>query len=199
MQWHYKRNFPLVPEHLTPRSGKRVWWRCDKGHEWENAISNRTGLNSSNCPYCSGRLPTVDNNLSASHPELVKEWNYEKNVSLNPLELLSGSQVKAWWVCASGHEWQASIFSRARDNTGCPYCAGKKVAPDRNLATHFPDLAAQWNYERNLGMKPEEFSPKSGKKVWWKCPQGHEWKAVIANRSNGNGCPVCAGRRDRFL
>ncbi|MCD8196887.1 MAG: zinc-ribbon domain-containing protein, partial [Lachnospiraceae bacterium] len=33
------------------------------------------------------------------------------------------------------------------------------------------------------------------KKVWWKCENGHEWRATIASRSNGCGCPVCLGRR----
>ena len=36
--------------------------------------------------------------------------------------------------------------------------------------------------------------PGSGKKVWWKCPEGHEWEAVIANRTKRrSGCPFCAG------
>jgi hypothetical protein len=172
---------------------------CDSGHEWETAVQNRTRVNGSNCPYCAGKLVTEDNNLLANYPELLKEWNYEKNTSLNPLKLLPGSKVKAWWFCINGHEWQTSIYSRTQEKTGCPYCTGKKVAPDRNLAIYFPELAAQWNYERNSGNKPEEFSPKSGKKVWWKCSKGHEWEAVVANRSNGNGCPVCAGRRNKSV
>ena len=33
--------------------------------------------------------------------------------------------------------------------------------------------------------------PNSNKKAWWLCKNGHEWQAVIANRTNGRGCPVC--------
>ena len=29
-----------------------VWWRCEKGHEWETLISTRAG--GSKCPFCSG-------------------------------------------------------------------------------------------------------------------------------------------------
>jgi hypothetical protein len=28
-------------------------------------------------------------------------------------------------------------------------------------------------------------------KVWWRCNQGHEWQATIANRNYGTGCPEC--------
>lgn len=31
----------------------------------------------------------------------------------------------------------------------------------------------------------------SGTKVWWRCNQGHEWQATIANRNYGTGCPEC--------
>lgn len=196
-QWHYDKNFPFTPEQITTRSSKRFWWKCINGHEWEATVQNRTNINASNCPYCAGIFVTEDNNLAAKYPELIKEWDYKKNTSLNPSNLLPGSSKKVWWKCGKGHSWRAAVCDRTNKKraTGCPYCAGKKVAFDRNFAIHFPELAAQWNYELNLGNKPEEFSPKSGKKVWWKCPKGHVWQAVIAIRANGNGCPVCAGRR----
>lgn len=52
----------------------------------------------------------------------------------------------------------------------------------------------EWHPFFNLGVSPETLRPGSGKKVWWKCPEGHEWEAVIANRTKrGSGCPFCAG------
>ena len=33
--------------------------------------------------------------------------------------------------------------------------------------------------------------PNSGKKVWWKCSEGHEWQMKIQTRNNGTGCPIC--------
>jgi hypothetical protein len=39
---------------------------------------------------------------------------------------------------------------------------------------------------------PEEFTANSGKKVGWRCSQGHGWVAAIDNRSKGSGCPSCA-------
>ena len=194
-QWHYVKNFPLIPEQVTPRSSKKFWWVCNNGHEWEATVSNRTRSNATNCPYCAGKYVTATNSLAVKFPELLKQWDYNKNTAIDPLQLLPGSKIKAWWTCDSGHNWQSNIQSRTGKKSGCPYCVGQKTASNKNFATEYPALAAQWNYEHNSGIKPEEFSPKSGKKVWWKCEHGHEWEAVIANRANGTGCPVCAGRQ----
>lgn len=39
------------PEKYTPKSRAKIWWICNKGHEWEARISNRNAL-SSGCPVC---------------------------------------------------------------------------------------------------------------------------------------------------
>ena len=39
------------------------------------------------------------------------------------------------------------------------------------LAEKYPNLALEWNYTKNFPLVPEQFHPKSGKKVWWKCDQ----------------------------
>jgi hypothetical protein len=57
-----------------------------------------------------------------------------------------------------------------------------------------PGLLKEWDYDKNGSLKPECISYKSGLKVWWKCPKGHEWEAVLKNRSNGAGCPYCTGK-----
>ena len=58
-----------------------------------------------------------------------------------------------------------------------------------------PQLAEEWNYEKNGVLKPEEVMPNSHKKVWWKCSKGHEWQATIANRNKGRGCPYCSSNK----
>lgn len=55
-------------------------------------------------------------------------------------------------------------------------------------------LIREWNTGRNADLKPTQFAPYSNKKVWWICSKGHEWEALISSRSNGRGCPFCAGR-----
>ena len=57
-----------------------------------------------------------------------------------------------------------------------------------------PEIAREWNHEKNGNLKPEHFAINSHKKVWWKCPNGHEWQSTIKDRNNGNGCPYCSSK-----
>ena len=61
----------------------------------------------------------------------------------------------------------------------------------------YPDLLAEWDWEKNnaIGLQPESISLGSVKKAYWKCKFGHKWEATPNNRSRGQGCPVCAGRK----
>ena len=52
-EWHPTKNYPLLPTEVGRASNKRVWWCCQKGHEWITMISNRT-KGHSNCPHCYG-------------------------------------------------------------------------------------------------------------------------------------------------
>lgn len=106
-----------------------------------------------------------------------------------------GSGEKVWWICNMNHRWQASIVSRTKGSK-CPYCSGICVIRGKNdLATLRPDIAAEWNDEKNGELKPCNLKIKSNKKVWWKCKNGHEWQAIISNRTNKNqGCPFCKKR-----
>ncbi len=123
--------------------------------------------------------------------DLIGEWDYSKNENLTPDKVSAWSHKKIWWKCSKGHTWPALVSSRSR-GLGCPYCSGQRVWVGYNdLATVKPDIAKEWDYERNGELTPNDVSISSGKKVWWKCPKGHRWQAVIANRSKGCGCRVC--------
>ncbi len=193
-EWNYDKNGNLRPEHVLANSGKKVWWKCAKGHEWQAIIYSRNKGNG--CPYCAGKHAIKGkSDLATLNPKLASEWNYEKNGDLKPEDVTVNSGKKAWWKCNNGHEWQATIDKRNKGR-GCPYCSGKKVLKGVNdLKTLNPRLAEEWNYEKNAGLIPENFSASSGVKVWWKCSNGHEWQAVIANRNKGSGCPYCSGRK----
>lgn len=195
-EWDEARNLPLRFSDVSPGSHKRVWWRCGQGHEWQATVKSRS--EGSGCPVCANRkIVTGLNDLATTHPELAKEWNYEKNGELTPADVVAGAHRRVWWRCGRGHEWQAVVYVRAQDGTGCPYCAGKRVAVGENdLATLYPEIAAEWAYERNGGLVPEEFTAASNRRVWWRCALGHEWRAMIGARTQlGCGCPYCAGRK----
>ena len=194
-QWNYKKNGDLSPCDLTAHSGKKVWWICDRGHEWQAIVDSRAGKRKTGCPYCKkGVLLSGFNDLKTVNPELALQWDYTKNGSLTPENVYARSTKKVWWLCKEGHDWQATIGSRLRGG-GCPYCAGQRVWKGYNdLATINPELASEWNYEKNVGILPSDITPSSGKKVWWKCKYGHQWQASPNNRSNDIGCPYCSNK-----
>ena len=190
-QWHPIKNSNLTPDKVTPGSNKKVWWKCDKGHDWQSSISHRNiGYG---CPYCSGKRASKEYNLSVIRPELAKQWHPVKNGDLTPDKVTPGSNKKIWWKCDKGHDWKSAISHR-NIGTGCPYCCGKRASKEYNLLALRPEIAKQWHPVKNGNLTPDKVTPGSGKKVWWKCNNGHEWQCSI-NERNISGCPYCSGKR----
>lgn len=129
-EWHTEKNGVLRPEDIRPQSNKKIWWLCSKGHEWQVPVSSRAS--GSGCPYCSGRYATKTNNLVSKYPELVNEWDREKNKGLDPSEVTPYSNRKVWWRCGNGHSWQATLYNRAKNKSGCPICARENARKGRS-------------------------------------------------------------------
>ena len=53
-EWHPTKNGTLRPTDVIAGSHKKVWWVCNKGHEWLATIHNRTAAGTK-CPYCSNK------------------------------------------------------------------------------------------------------------------------------------------------
>lgn len=122
-EWHPTKNMKLTPADCPHKSHKKVWWVCNKGHEWEANINNRNSKNRNGCPYCSNRKVCVANSLASTHKKLVnEEWHWEKNQNIKPHQVLSGSDIIVWWLCKEGHEWQSRIANRTVHQSGCPIC-----------------------------------------------------------------------------
>mgnify|MGYP004704201331 CR=1 FL=1 len=196
-EWNYAKNQDITPQMFTLRSGKKVSWICENGHEWEATIINRT-KHGTGCPYCAGNIPIEGKtDLFTMAPEIAKEWNYNKNKELKPLMFTKSSNKKVWWICKNGHEWKAVINLRTGQGTGCPYCCGRlPIKGKTDLLSQSPEIANEWNYERNRNRTPEQYAVSSNHKVWWKCEFGHEWRTKINLRTKkGTGCPLCAKGR----
>ena len=196
-EWDYEKNGDLAPEEVTAKSGKIVFWICkQERHSWKASVGDR--CHGSQCPICSHQqILTGYNDFATLHPELLEEWDYEKNGGLDPNRIASHSKQKIWWICKQGHpSWQATLSNRV-NTRNCPYCAHIKVWEGHNdLATERPDLAEEWDYVKNGNLKPFQVFPNSNKKVWWRCKYGHpSWQATIASRNIGMGCPYCSNHK----
>jgi len=109
------------------------------------------------CPFCSGRRVTPENNLAAMHPERARQWHPTRNGDLTPQEVLPGYSRLVWWLCGTcGHEWQAKPSSRMR-GSGCRECSRSfpRRATEPLSVTH-PELAAQWHPTANGGATPDQ-------------------------------------------
>lgn len=190
-EWDYSKNNGLKPSGITPFSNKKVWWACNKNkyHQWRASPKQRTRLNNS-CPKC--------NSIIVKFPEIAKEFHSTLNENHIVSDLSYSSHIKIWWKCPKGfdHVWKTSPNSRISMKTGCPICAGYKVVKSNSVTAIYPELAAQWDFEKNKNLTPDMVYAKSSKKVWWQCDEGddHNWNAQIKSRANGIGCPICSGR-----
>lgn len=203
-EWNFERNGKLLPEFVTWRSNKKAWWKCAKGHEWEAVINSRKRAG---CPFCSGRRALLGHtDLATTHPKIAEEWHPTKNGNLTPDIVSAGSGKMAWWKCAEGHEWEAAIYSR-KSGCGCPICARKRGAVNfqrtmlkrsGSLFETHPEIVREWHPTKNGDLTPNMVTAGSAKKVWWKCPKGHEWETRISHRSYmKSGCPICARKRHK--
>ena len=189
-EWDFTKNKNISVDTVSRRSGIKVWWICKRGHSWKSSVSHRT--EGKGCPQCKWM---VDKSESFGHifPELAKEWHPTKNTLFTAYDLHPGSTKNVWWVCKLGHEWKSEIRQRVRHATGCPFCFGSKAGKETCLSTINPELAKEWHPTKNGDLTPEDVRFGSTKNVWWKCENGHEWKAVISVRNySGCRCPECS-------
>lgn len=138
----------------------------------------------------------------ADDPVLLTEWNTEKNTA-SPFSVRLKSKEHFWWKCSKcGSEWVSAPFYRSTRNSGCHECAKRKIGKAKsktmalrnNLAEKHPDLAAEWDFEKNGELRPEDVSVSSNKRVWWICRTcGNGWQTSVNHRTSdkATGCPAC--------
>jgi len=199
-QWHPTKNEGLTPRNVMSGSRQKAWWICSKGHEWQARINSRNSTGCG-CPVCSGRqVIPGENDLETLYPLVAQQWHPTKNGTLAAKDVSSFSNRKVWWMCELGHEWRSDVKERTARHKGCPYCTGRRVLAGFNdLETVYPKIAEQWYQPFNGALKPQDVTAGSSQKVWWKCSEGHIWKAVIHSRTGArkHGCPECAAASRR--
>lgn len=196
--WNYDKN-NITPKDITYKSTKKVWWTCNKGHEYYKSIADIT-VRGQRCYYCSGkRVLQGFNDLETEYPNISKQWNYDKNPdNIDPTKIRKGSNKKYWWNCNNDHYYECSVTNRVQ-GYGCPYCSGRKAWKGENdLLSQYPELVKDsWDYDKNT-IEPDKVTYGSDKKVWWKCNLGHSWKSHVYSRKKGHDCPTCSKSRSKL-
>jgi len=126
--------------------------------------------------------------------ENIKLWVANNNCTFDLCggEYLDNRQDILVFRCHKCKEsWNTSFDDIYCKKCACPYCAGKRISETNNLLYEFPDIAREWDYERNI-LLPQQCMKGSSKKAHWICKHGHRWESVISNRTSlGEGCPIC--------
>jgi len=202
--FHPTKNGDLTASELVPYGNQKVWWRCPAGHEYAVGVYTRLRVG---CRLCNRLEAKTKGSLRKSQaqrrgsipekvPVLLQRWDFEKNAALGifPEEITPSSRTDVFWKCEKNHSYQRSP-KREHKATHCPICyeenkyeimstqiRAARLDPENTLAHANPEVAAQWNYEKNDGT-PFDYTPASNQKVWWICPFGHSWNATIDNRT----------------
>lgn len=176
-----KKNKDLDPNKLVVGSEKKAWWICQKCKgTWQTQICVRK---KHGCPYCTGqKVRKGINDFATLYPDLLKEWDWDKNSESGffPDEIMPGTKKKIFWKCKEcGFMWQAAVKDRTKKNgraTGCPQCKRKKlseyhltpVVGINDLESCYPEIAKEWNYDKNINLLPSQVLKGSATVVWWK-------------------------------
>lgn len=181
-------DFPLDAIH--PGSTRKLYWKCDSGHEWKAPI--RTRVKGHGCPFCSGKMTAAGmNDLASKRPDLLAEWG---DGNPEPTSMRVGSNREAIWVCpvSKEHVYEMQVKARvdAKRNP-CPVCNLKTLVPGQNdLYTLFPELASEWSEANRFSA--HNILPSSSALAKWKCSLGHEFEDKISSRVKSSTiCPVC--------
>jgi very-short-patch-repair endonuclease len=149
-------------------------------------------------------------NITITHPDVANQWHPTKNGDLKAEHFTKGSGKEVWWLCDKTncnekclHEYESIIGNRTK-GVGCPYCClpCKKICIHNSIENTHTEIAKQWHPTKNLGLKAEQFSYGSTKKIWWLCDKtncsencNHDYEASIDSRTMKNtGCPFCSKR-----
>ena len=180
---------------LFVNSSKMINWKCEKGHTFKEQV-NVIYRRKHKCFYCTGReVWPGENDLKTLYPELAEEFDIDKN-GITPDKISPKDTDSYWWTCKNKHpSFFQSVEHRVTRNTVCPYCSGRKaVCGVNDLATLYPEIAKEWDSEKNNCVSPEAVSPFTYKSFWWICPKGHSYKKKVIQRTKFHkpiDCPKC--------
>ena len=162
--WHPTKNGSLTPSDVRYASKKEVYWQCSDypEHVFKQGIGKRTAYGKPTCMICTRRLITPETALTASHPELIAEWDFEKNQQ-PPDTYSAGSIKKVWWRCSrfpDEHRWEATIKNRV-NGSRCRFCNNQGSEPEMRLLTELEVLFPSIQYrERLQGIEVDLYLPE---------------------------------------
>lgn len=208
--WDKETNGKLTPFMFTPGSNHKATFVCERcgrkftceivnAVKWKRKLCKKCSM-SENGLNCTKRIVEERGSLADFFPEVINEWDNKKNGAITPNSIPPHYKNKVYWKCQKcGYEWFQSPAGRIHHDilSKCPHCAGRVAMKGvDDLETLYPDIAKEWDYERNGNVLPSQIRPRSSQLRYWICSKhGTSFKAAPANRVRGCGCIKCKGEK----
>lgn len=184
--WNFEKNIDISPYEVSYCSSKKVWWKCEYGHEWEATISNTTAGH--RCPKCAKEKLSKQQRME--HNEFCQRL-YNVNPNIKVIGQYSGSNKKVLCQCKiDGYKWDAWPTHLIRGHR-CPVCANRVVVSGVN------DVATTHSYIIEYFKNKEEatkYTYSSKHVIDAICPDCGYEKQISLNHltKDGFACPICS-------
>lgn len=176
-QWDYNKNI-VSPYDVSYGTYKSYYFKCptDKHDSELICIRNliRTIYKRDKCTKCNSFAQSLINQYGQD--AVAKYWDYELN-EVDPWKISYKNNALVYIKCQKTDyhgSYQVSPNHFNKDGARCPYCFHRKIHPKDSLAQYCIDsygkdfLDKYWDYNKNI-KSPWEISPKTNKKVYFKC------------------------------
>jgi len=135
---------------LSKGSDKQIYFKCIHcNNEWKGKIQSNN-----KCFKC-------EISFGAKFPELLKEWDYEKNI-IDPFEIKPHINIRVFWKCTNENcknEWDTLVAQRTKGKnpSGCPKCNSNKVSGiERKFFYFLEKIFSSGNVKNSYSFKPKK-------------------------------------------
>lgn len=184
------RDYILLKEYIETNKHRRIVIQDRFGYKYDIELNS----------FIRGYIPRIVDKANPYSLENIILW-----LQLNKSEFLlckdnnyinAKTNLKFYHTLKECKENFYMTWDNICHGQNCPFCCGQSVSNRNRLSILYPEISYQWHPTKNGNLTPFDVSYGSGKKVWWLCPNEHEYYSSICGRTIENkGCKLCTDKQ----